>query len=64
MEPWVEILGQRMRSAGYSDTQIDQAAHWARTVGVTLTSGRMAANLPARPLRVVVGGAEVEPANP
>ena len=56
------VLAERLRTAGYSSDQITTALHAAHTTGLVLTAGRCAHGHQVRPLRMWVGGHEVQPA--
>lgn len=59
-----EALTPRLAAAGYSAEQITSAIHMAETVGIAITCGALTPHGYAHPLRVQVGGVEVEPAYP
>ncbi len=56
-----EHVAERLSAAGYTPDQIATALHAIHTTGLVLTSGRCAHGVEVRPLRMWIGGREVQP---
>lgn len=57
-------IERQWRNAGYSPTQIRQAFDAIHTVGLTVTDGIREAHDHPRPLRLHIGGVELQPELP